>query len=325
MRARILAAGVALTLTCMACGGSGPSESTKVFHIGVYHVGLDHIPPSFPAMKDALAAAGYVDGKNIIIEWHNLADEAAADTQAAAFVKEKVDLIVAFENQTARASVRATKTIPIVVLHVTNAVEEGFVQSLANPGGNVTGTVGFRDLPAKQLEKLAQVAPKVRRVVMLYDPHDPVTPKLLPRAREAARRLRFTLLERQASTQTDLEAVFASLKSGSADAAFLLSPNLQTKFQGVTVTLTLAHHLAYESVRRDWVEKGALLSYGPDYPTIGREAAQYVVKILKGAQPKDLPVVELTQLELAINVKTAATLGITVPQSALDLADYVVR
>jgi putative ABC transport system substrate-binding protein len=313
-----------LLLVAVSCGSGGTKAPAKVFRIGVYHVGLDHIPPSFPAMKEALARLGYVDGKNIIVEWHNLADEAAADVQARAFVAEKVDLIVAFENQTARASLRATKSIPILVLHVTNAVEEGFVKSLAHPGGNVTGTVGFRDLPAKQLEKLLQVAPKVRRVLVVTDPKDPVTPGLLAKAKAAAVPLGLTLVERHATSEADLRAVLAAGKK-SADAVLLVSPTLQTKFSSVAIAESLKHHLAYESVVRQWVERGSLLSYGPDQAKIGREAAQYVVKILKGAAPADLPVVELTQLELAINLKTAKTIGVTVPQAALDVADYVVR
>ena len=315
---------VALLLAAGACGGSAGAPP-KTFHIGVFHVGLDHIPPSFPAMKQALVKLGYVEGKNITIEWHNLPDEAAADVQARAFVAEKVDLIVAFENQTARASVRATKTIPIVVLHVTNPVEEGFVRSLAHPGGNVTGTVGFRDLPAKQLEKLKQVDPKVRGIVAVTDPKDPNSATLLAKATTAARALGFQLVERRATTEADLRGVFASIKTGSTDAVFLVSPTLQVKFQSVAIAESLKRHLAYESVVRQWVERGALLSYGPIYPIIGQEAAQYIAKILKGAKPADLPVVELTQVELAINLKTARTVGVTVPQSILDVADFVVR
>jgi putative ABC transport system substrate-binding protein len=146
----------------------------------------------------------------------------------------------------------------------------------------------------------------------------------MAKAKAAAPALGLTLVERHATSEADLRAVFASAKK-SADAVLMVSPTLQTKFSSVAVAESLKHHLAFESVVRQWVEKGALLSYGPDQAKIGREAAQYVDKILKGAKPADLPVVELTQVELAINLKTAATIGITVPQAVLDVADYVVR
>src|SRR6266508_2931240 len=187
MRART--ATLALVLMAAACNGSSGAATHKtanVFHIGLFHVGLDHVPPSLQSLEDALEQMGYVQGKNIEYDWRNQKDEAQADQTAKEFVREKKDLIVAFENQTVRAAKAATSTIPVVMLHVTDPIGEGLVADLTHPGGNLTGLIGFRVLTAKQLEMFKNVLPSLQRVLTLTDPEDPAGKTLLDQTRIAA-------------------------------------------------------------------------------------------------------------------------------------------
>jgi ABC transporter substrate binding protein len=124
----------------------------KIWRIGLFHVGLDHVPPSLDGLREGLKALGYEEGKNIRLDWRNLADEDAARTTAQVFVRDRVDLIVAFENQTVRAIQATTTEIPVVMLHVPDPVADGFVKSLAHPGGNITGFAGVGNSPAKEME-----------------------------------------------------------------------------------------------------------------------------------------------------------------------------
>jgi putative ABC transport system substrate-binding protein len=310
----------------------------RVYRIGLFHVGLDHIPPSLDGLREGLKTLGYdsgtasvsmvssvMEGKTIRLDWRNLADEAAAHETAREFVRQRVDLIVAFENQTARAVKAASSEIPVVFLHVTDPVADGFVKSLARPGGNQTGMSGYRDLTSKHLELFKELVPRLRRILVLIDPDDPVAPRLMKEARDAATALRFQLVEREARTQPDLERVFASLKRGEVEAAFPISQTLQAKFTSVLIRLAAEKRLPLWTHRKEWVEQGALFSYAPDYLAVGREAAGYIDKILKGAKPGDLPVEQMSRLLLAINLKTVKALGLTTSPSLLLRADQLIE
>jgi ABC-type uncharacterized transport system substrate-binding protein len=136
-------------------------QAGKVYRVGVFHVGLDHVPPSLDTLREALRTLGYEEGRNLRLDWRNLPDEEAANATAREFTRDRVDLIVAFENQTTRAAKAATAEIPIVFLHVTDPVAEGFVKTLARPGGNLTGFVYYAVSPAKRLEQLKEMVPKL--------------------------------------------------------------------------------------------------------------------------------------------------------------------
>jgi putative tryptophan/tyrosine transport system substrate-binding protein len=155
---------VGLTLGPLASEAQQPG---KIWRIGLFHVGLDHVPPSLDGLRDGLRALDYDEGKNIHFDWRNLPDEDAARTTAQAFVRDRVDLIVAFENQTVRAIRAITTDIPVVMLHVTDPVANGFVKSLARPGGNITGFAGLADSPAKEMEIFKEIVPKLRRPLVL--------------------------------------------------------------------------------------------------------------------------------------------------------------
>jgi len=346
-RIRIWAFGLALLLLAAACGGSsgGQTPNPKVFNVGLFHVGVDHVPASMPALVDALVDLGYltadqaetfkkclqslpqaltVEGKNLHLDWRNLVDEAAANEAAKEFVRDKVDLIVAFESQTIRAAQAATTTIPVVFLHALDPVSEGLVQSLSHPGGNMTGLIGFRQLAGKQLEVFDSIMPSLRRVLAVTDPEDPRGQDLVDDIRKTAEAHDLTLVERAASTEEEITSVFGAIKPGEVDGVVIASQDLQTKFSLLMIRLALEHRLPISVGFKARVEKGGLFSYGPDFPAVGEKAAVYVDKILKGAKPADLPVEEMTELELVINEKVASDLGLTLSRERLDAADEVI-
>src|SRR5713226_981322 len=182
-------------------------QAGKMWRIGLFHVGLDHVPPALHGLRQGLKDLGYEEGKNLRWDFRNLPDENAAQATAKEFVREKVDVIVAFENQTVRAAKAATSEVPILFLHVlTDPVGEGFVQSLAHPGGNITGIFG--DVPAKRVEFLTELIPHLVRLLLLFDPTDHTSLQELTAVRAAATARKLQLVERAVVTQADIERVF---------------------------------------------------------------------------------------------------------------------
>jgi ABC-type uncharacterized transport system substrate-binding protein len=301
-------------------------QPAKVWRLGIFHVGLDHVPPSLDALRDGLMALGYEEGKNLLLDWRNLPDEAAAQATAQAFVRARVDLIVAFENETIRAAKAATTELPVVFLHASDPVEAGFVASLAHPSGNLTGFAGWQwDIPGKKLELFKLLVPHLRRVLVLQDPADPLTPRLLAEVREAGAALALQLVEEAATTPADIERVFGALPQGAVEGVFVVSPTLLAKYSALRLQLATARGLPVPGFRREWAEAGALFAYAHDIRADGRAAATYIDKILKGAKPGELPVQRAVRFELVVNLKTAKALGLTIPLEALVLADRVIE
>jgi putative ABC transport system substrate-binding protein len=297
----------------------------KVWRVGLFHVGLDHVPGSLQRLRDGLKALGYEEGKNILLDWRNLPDDDAAHKAAHEFVQSRVDLIVAFENQTIRAAKAATSEVPVVFLHASDPVADGFVKSLARPGGNMTGFVGLREVPDKQMELFKEIVPRLQRILILVDPEDPAAERALAEARRISSRMKFQLLEHRVSDYADIERVFTPIKGREVDGVFILSPNLQQKSTSLTLHLATERRLPMAVHTKGWVEKGGLFSYGHDPSSVGRDAASYVDKILKGTKPADLPVEQPTKFELVINLKTANQIGLTIPANVLARADRVIR
>ncbi|HEY7317915.1 MAG TPA: ABC transporter substrate-binding protein [Candidatus Binatia bacterium] len=307
------------------CMPAEAQQQKKVWQLGVFHVGLDHVPGSFQRLKEGLKARGYEEGKNIQLDWRNLPDDEAARKTAEEFVRSKVDIIVAFENQTIRAAKAATSEIPVVFLHATDPVVDGYVQSLARPGGNMTGFVGLRELPDKQMELFKEIVPRLHRLLVLVDYDDPTTERLLTEVKKVSSFLKVQVIEQRVSDAPDIERIFGSIKRGNVDGVFIVSPNLQQKFTALTLRLATEKQLPMAVHVKGWVEKGGLFSYGHDPFSVGTEAAVYVDKILKGIKPADLPVQQPTKFELVINLKTANQIGLTIPPNVLARADRVIR
>ena len=347
-----------------ACSDPGVPTTQPVPRVGLMHVGTDHNPPSLATLVAGLGDLGWFDGsatqvmqqligdgttvqgrmkqlqgqyegQRIQMIWRNLdPDQAAA--QAREFVRERVDLIVAFEDKSIRAAQDATadpaNRIPVVFLHPSDPVRDGLVQSLSHPGGNLTGVWGARDPVAKQLEIYREIlpGPQPLRLLTLVDPTDTATPPLLAEARDAASKLGIELDEIQAANDAGLEAAFQALRPGAADGAFILSPSLRLDFSKEILGLAAAANLPVQAHRKEWVDPqqadhGALFSLGVDVGPVGAAGARYVDSILKGARPADLPAQEVPRVEFAISLRRAAELGIVVPDDVVAQADPVYR
>jgi len=250
---------VALALALVATPRAVKAQqAARVWRIGLMHVGLDHPPRSVETFRETLRALGYEEGKNLRLDFRNLSDEDAARTTAREFVQDRVDVIVAFENQTARTAKATTSEIPVVFVHVTDPVADGLVNSLSRPGGNMTGFAGLGDVPAKRLELFKELVPRLRRVLVLFDPQDPVTRRVLGEVEKAGAMLRLQLMEREVGQEADIEGVFRSLKRGEADGVFVASPSLSSKFSSLILRLASARRIPLASHWKGVVERGAL-------------------------------------------------------------------
>ena len=299
--------------------------AAKVWQIGLFHVGLDHVPPSLDGLREGLKALGYEEGKNIRLDWRNLPDEEAARLTAQRFVRDRVDVIVAFETQTVQAAKAATSKTPVVFLHVDDPVADGFINNLARPGGNLTGLAWGPHMPDKRLQLFKELVPGLRRVLVLLDPKDPSTGRLLPIVQKAATALKLELVAREVTEPTDSERVFGALRPGDVDGVFVVSPRLETNFPSLILRLASERRLPLPGPLKKWVAQGALFYYGINFHAAGGAAARYIDKILKGTKPADLPVEYPTRFELIINLKTARALALTIPPSILIQADEVLQ
>jgi putative ABC transport system substrate-binding protein len=292
-------------------------NAPKVWHVALCHVGLDHEPPGLDTLHHALNDMGYVDGKNLWYDWRNQRDGAAAAATIKEWVAGKVDVIVGFEDQCVRAASLATKTIPIIFVHIYDPLAASYIKSLAHPGGNLTGVVSNLSLIGKRLEVLKEIDPRLESVLVLSDRNDPYSASELKLARQAAARLGLKLVERDAHAEADLKRVFADLKPGQVGAVIVASPDLQTNQPRLIIKLSDDARLPVAGHRAAWVDWGAVVSYSSDLPLAGPKAARYIDKIFKGANPADLPVEEVSEIVIKVNPTRAHEFGLTIPQSVL--------
>ncbi len=253
-------------------------NATKVWHVALCHVGLDHEPPGLDTLHKALNDKGYVDGKNLRFDWRNQRDADTAAATIKAWVAANVDVIVGFEDQCVRAASKATSKIPIVFVHIYDPIVGGYVKSLARPGGNITGLLSNLGLIGKRLELLKEVDPRLKNVLVLSDKRDPYAAEEVALARKAAASLGLQLIERDAHPETDLKRVFAELKRGQVGAVIVASPDLQTNHPRLIISLGNAAGLAVAGHREAWGEWGALVSYSSDFPSAGPKTARYIDK-----------------------------------------------
>jgi putative ABC transport system substrate-binding protein len=283
------------------------------------------------AIRLALRELGYIEGQNIAFEYRY--SEGKRDRYpelTAELVRLKVDIIVAAGGQPmVRAAKNATKTIPIVMMGLSaDPVELGLVESLARPGGNVTGlTTLSRELGGKRLELLKEAVTKVARVAVIYNPANPAgvleVKEILP---VAARALGLTVQSWEVRAADDFNRVFAALNKERPDGLYVpAGGSVLRANQERTVGFALKSRLPSMYGNREAVDAGGLMYYGADLADSYRRAATYVDKILKGAKPADLPVQQPTKFELVINLKTAKQIGLTIPQSMLYRADKVIK
>jgi ABC-type uncharacterized transport system substrate-binding protein len=298
---------------------------------GSYRVGLlVHRSPEasrIESFRHGLRALGYIDGQNIAIEErYTDGERERLPNLAADLVRQKVDVIVVDGTLAAIAAKAATTTIPIVLVLASDPVGSGLVASLARPGGNVTGMSAlYAELSGKQLQILKEAVPGASRVAILGNPANPAMALGLQGAQTTARALAIQLDVLEARTPSDLEKAALALAKDRAKALLTLPDPLFSNERLQLVALAAKRRVPAIFSPKDFVEAGGLISYGPNVPDQFRRAATFVDKILKGSSPADLPIEQPTMFELAVNLKAAKALGLTIPQSILVRADEVIR
>lgn len=295
--------------------------------IGIITFGFEPSSRPLETFRQALRERGYVEGKNITLEYRFANGQVETlPTLAAELVGHKVDVIVTEGTPTAVAVKRATTSIPIVTAAVSDPVRLGLIASLSRPGGNVTGvtfTVG--DRAGKQLQLLKEIAPNATLVAVIHNAARPDTAERLAEVRAAAQSLGLSLQPTAVRGPADLDAAFESVMSARADAFTTLGDGMLWGNRKRIVDFAAKIRLPVVFPEREFAESGGLLAYGPDVASNFRRAAAYVDRILKGAKPADLPVEQPTKLELVVNLKTAAALGIKIPPAVLVRADEVLQ
>jgi putative ABC transport system substrate-binding protein len=279
------------------------------------------------AFVQGLRELGYIEGKNIVVEWRFAEGNFERLTAMAAdLVQLKVDVIVAVASAAIGAARKATATIPIVMATTGDPVGSGFVRSLARPGGNVTGLSNMDgDTGAKLFDLLLTAVPSVSRVGLLVTPTSTTYRAILESVQAGARNRGVKLVIAEARTAQEIETAFSTLAGESADAVVVGAAPLFALHRPQIAQLALKYKMPSVYGNRAYVEAGGLMSYGYKMSENYLRAARYVDKILKGASPGDLPVEQPTSLELVINIKTADALGLTIPQSLLLRADEVIQ
>jgi putative ABC transport system substrate-binding protein len=284
-------------------------------------------PEILEAFRQGLRDLGYVEGQSIAIE-HRWAEghEDRLPELATELVGLKVDVIVTTGTPGTLAAKRATQTIPIVMTATGDPLRSGLVTSLARPGGNVTG-VSFMstDLAAKRIELLKDAFPRIARLGVLYNPDEVATTPELRETEKAARTLGVTLDLLQSHRSDELESLFATASREGVDALIVFAHGFAYRNGKRIVELAAQYHRPTMYGYCEFVEIGGLISYGPNLLAVVRRAATHVDKILKGANPGDLPLEQPTKFDLAINLKTAKALGLTIPPSQLARADEVLE
>jgi putative ABC transport system substrate-binding protein len=313
------------------CSSVEAQPSKKLPRIG-YLSALDQAreSASFEAIRLALRQLGYIEGQDIAFEYRYAEGKANRYSELAAeLVRLKVDIIVVAGGDTLIRVVKdGTKTIPIVMVgRGMDPVEAGFVESLARPGGNITGLTNLnRDLGDKRLELLKEVATKMARVAVLYDSANPMSVlQVKENLPVAARALKLSIRSWEVRDAHDIEKVFTTLNKERPDGLYVpASPLIWANHKRI-VEFALKSRLPSIYYIREYADAGGLMSYGADPPDSYRRVAYYVDRILKGANPADLPVEQPTKFELVINLKTAKQIGLVIPPNVLSRADRVVR
>jgi putative tryptophan/tyrosine transport system substrate-binding protein len=304
---------------------------TKVYRVGRLIAAFSPAQPSpiLAAFEQTLHDLGYVEGRNVILEYRYAeGSEERLRDQAAELVQLPVDVIVAQGAAAIRAAQQATRTIPIVMAATSDPVGLGFVASLAQPGGNITGLSFLgEELPGKRLEFLKEVVPQSTRIAVLANPAFPAHTSRMHNLTVAARALGLHLHVVEVRRADELADAFTAMTRAGADAVIALEDAvlLNGSRGRVVADLAAKSRLPVMYSFREWVVAGCLLSYGPNELDTNRRAAVYVDKLLKGAKAADLPVEQSTKFELIINLRTAQALGLTIPPSLLVLADEVIQ
>jgi ABC-type uncharacterized transport system substrate-binding protein len=313
------------------CFSAEAQQPTKIPRIGyVSGSGDAKTPgPSVEGFRRGLHDLGYIEGKNILVEYRYV--EGGLDhvpALVAELVQLKVDVLVAAFTIALRAAKQATKTIPIVMVSATDPIAAGFVDSLARPGGNITGVVRLtRELSGKRLELFKEAVPRISRVGVLWDGNAAPGPAIASKEYEASARslkLEFQSLEVR-GPNADVDGAFQAAAKGRANALMVVRNRVVDRHSKRIIDLAIKNRLPSAWEGGEFVEAGGLVSYSANDADQFRRAATYVDKILKGANPADLPIEQPTKFEFIINLKAAKQIGLTIPPNVLARADRVIK
>lgn len=304
--------------------GLAQQPAGKVWRIAYLHPEtLDHpaARAQFDAFRAEMRALGYIEDKNLVIDSRN--GEGKADrlpSLVTELIARRPDVIVAVATPTIAAAQRATSTIPIIMATGTDPVGSGFINSLAHPGGNITGMANmYGDALGKSVELLHSILPSAKRIAVLMSTN-PTHPQQSDLVETAAKAFDLTVVRVMARTPDDLEQVFDRMRQENCDALFVLADPTRPKI----VSLAAKARLPAFYQLSTFVDLGGLASYGPNLTPVYRKVAHYVDKLFKGANPAELPVEQPVVFEFALNVKTAAALGLTIPDNLMARADKVI-
>jgi putative ABC transport system substrate-binding protein len=315
-----------LAAAILAVGFAEAQQPARVPRVGILFIG-GRDQPHLEAFKQGLRERGYTEGKNIVLDYRYA--EGNVDRLAllaTELVQLKVDVIVTTAGNSARAAREATKTTPIVLTTGADLIQAGLAQSLAKPGGTVTGlSVVEENLSGKRLDILREAFPRARRVAYLWNPGAVVAKSSFDQAKAVAEALGFQLHSHEIRAPAEIEQAFADMTRARPDALVVLLNPVMTLNSKRIVELALAQRLPGVYPTNQFVEEGGLIGYGPRIDDMYRRAAAYVDKILKGARPGDLPIEQPTTFDFVINLKTAKQIGLTIPPNVLARADRVIK
>jgi putative tryptophan/tyrosine transport system substrate-binding protein len=303
-------------------------QPTKVPRIGFLSLNSPAaLAVRIEAFQQGLRELGYEEGKNIVIEWRSGEGKSErVRAHAAELVRLKVNIIVTSGPSATRPAKEATSTIPIVMAFDTDPVANGFVASLARPGGNITGlSILAPELSGKRLELLKEIVPKLSRVAVLGNSTFPGNAQMLRETELAADAFRVKVQYLDVLAAKDIETAFRSAIRGRAEAVLVMGSGVLSSQQKQIADLAIKSRLPASYLQTEYVEAGGLMSYGASLTDLARRAAVYVDKILKGAKPVDLPVEQPMKFELVINLKAAKQIGLTIPPNVLARADRVIK
>jgi len=284
--------------------------------------------PRLEAFRQGLRDNGYIEGKNIAVEYRFAEGQ---EDRLPKLVAElvgplKVEIIVTDGTNVTRAAKNATTTIPIVMASDGNPIGNGFIASLAHPGGNITGLTNLlTGLSGKRLELLKEAIPDISRVGVIWNPENPSSTTSFKETQVAAQALALQLQSLEVRAPNDFEGAFQAATKRQVSALSVVSDSLMFTNRRRFLELAAKYRLPTMHTQSLWVEAGGLMSYGTYFPDLYRRAATYVDKILKGTKPADLPVEQPTKFELIINLKTAKQIGLSIPPNLLARADRVIR
>ena len=320
--------GLSVIAFVLVVAGAAAQQPTKIPRIGFLGaVSPSTISDRIEAFRQGLRELGYIDGKTIVIEWRSA--EGKLDrlpALAAELVRLKVEVIVTAGPFPTRVAKEATVTLPIVMGFDNDPVGNGFVASLARPGGNITGlSTLYPEISGKQLELLKEIVPRLSRVAVLGNSTNPGNAQALKETELAAGAFGVKLQYLDVLDSKDIETAFRAASKGRAEAVLVLQNLVLTSHRYQLVELAVKSRLPAIYDRREFVEDGGLMTYSVSSTDLFRRAATYVDKILKGAKPADLPVEQPMKFELIINLKAAKQIGLTIPPNVLAWADKVIK